>query len=161
MDSLTPAQRSERMSRIRSSGTGPEIRLAAELRKSRFKFTANESSLPGKPDFVFLRYKVIVFVHGCFWHGHVCQKERVPKTNSDFWREKVLRNRTRDARVTRSLRAKGWSVLTVWECRIKTSGACSHEALRVLSWLKRKTRASYKGQKNISVLKNSSDLPIP
>ena len=160
MDSLTPAQRSERMSRIKGSGTGPEVRLAAELKKTRFKFTLNDSSLPGKPDFVFPRYKVAVFVHGCFWHGHVCQKGRIPKTNSDFWHNKILRNRKRDARVIRELRTRGWSVLTVWECKIKTSDACSNEALRVLRWLRKKMAILSQLRKDTPVMENSKELPI-
>lgn len=84
MDTLTPAQRSERMSRIRSSGTDPEIRLATELKKSRFKYTTNDSSLPGKHDFVFLKHKVVVFVHGCFGIDIYAKRKEYPSLTATF-----------------------------------------------------------------------------
>ena len=128
------------MSRIRSTGTKPEVRFGAALKKYRFKFEQNLATLPGKPDFVFERYKVLVFVHGCFWHGHVCQKGRVPKTNSDFWSTKITRNRARDSRIVRRLRGDGWSVLTVWECQVNCPDSCEGEALRVVTRLRRQGR---------------------
>lgn len=141
MDSLTAAQRSARMSRIRGSDTKPELRFATQLSKTRFAFKRNEVSLLGKPDFVFPKYKVAVFVHGCFWHAHECQKGRIPGSNGKFWSDKFLRNKQRDRRVARKLRLLGWSVLTVWECRIKTDVACAREANRVVSRLQIRRRA--------------------
>ena len=106
-DFLTPAERSERMSRIRSRDTSPEIALRKALHRLGLRFRLNDKRLPGKPDLVFPRYKTAVFVHGCFWHRHqVCNIATTPKTNTAFWQEKFDRNVARDRRVIMNSRRR-------------------------------------------------------
>ena len=121
VDTLDKGARSERMSRIQGSNTKPEIIVRRALHALGFRFRLHARNLPGRPDIVFPRYNAVVFVHGCFWHAHRCQKGRVPDTNSEFWNEKFQNNSKRDARVTRALRAEGWRVFKVWECELRTA----------------------------------------
>lgn len=119
-DKMTKAQRHYCMSRIHSSGTKPEIRLRRALWHLGFRYRVNYPRLPGKPDIVFGRYRTVVFVHGCFWHGHQgCSLYTVPKSNVEFWTAKVERNKNRDSAVWRRLEALGWKVVVVWECQLK------------------------------------------
>ena len=121
MDTLTPLSRSEQMRRIKSKNTGPEliVRHAAHALGFRFRL---HGALPGKPDLVFAGRQKVIFVHGCFWHGHTCVRgARVPVNNRDYWVQKVARNRARDRRALRLLRADGWRVLVVWECQTRNS----------------------------------------
>ena len=111
--------RSELMSRIRSKGNKTtEVKLVKLLRKSGMKGWRRHLPIPGKPDFVWPKLKVAVFVDGCFWHGHDCGRNLTPKTNSEEWAKKISNNGKRDARVTRALRSKGWSVIRIWECEL-------------------------------------------
>ena len=119
-DIHTPEQRHRNMAAIHSVSTKPEIKLRHELWRQGFRFRVNDKRLPGKPDIVFPKYHCVVFVHGCFWHGHVgCKYYSIPMTNTDFWIAKVDRNRERDQEVWRQLEAKGWFVIIVWECKLK------------------------------------------
>lgn len=121
-DFLTPAQRSERMSRIKSRDTKPELVLRSAMHRKGFRFRVNDTRLPGKPDIVFPKYRAAVFVHGCFWHRHPgCSVATTPKSNTAFWMEKFDRNVARDARSKEALEASGWRVFTVWECDLKSS----------------------------------------
>ncbi|MEM4988346.1 very short patch repair endonuclease [Collimonas sp. H4R21] len=114
----TSAQVSARMARVRVKGTEPEQRLSRFLIGQGFEFFANVSSLPGSPDVVFANKKVVVFVHGCFWHGHAgCRRATIPQNNRERWVAKIQANVRRDRRVSRALRNEGWSVLTIWECQ--------------------------------------------
>jgi DNA mismatch endonuclease, patch repair protein len=120
MDRLAPAARSDLMSRIRSKDTTPELVVRRYLHRRGLRFRLHDKTLPGSPDLIFKARKVAIFVHGCFWHGHRrCRlKVRIPKSRPDFWREKIETNRLRDTRAARRLRALGWRVLVVWECRL-------------------------------------------
>ena len=122
-DTLTVAERSERMSLIRSRGNrDTELRLVALLREHRITGWRRGAPLPGKPDFVFRAHKVAVFVDGCFWHG--CPRHgRVPTSHVEYWAPKLARNAARDRSVTHALRASGWTVLRVWECALARSRA--------------------------------------
>jgi DNA mismatch endonuclease, patch repair protein len=120
-DILTTAERSERMSRVRHAGTAPELALRKALYARGLRYRLNVGSLPGRPDLVFTRYPVVVFVHGCFWHGHRCSAGHVPSTNRAYWLPKLEANRARDARKARQLRQLGLHVWTVWECQLKTT----------------------------------------
>ena len=112
--------RSQLMTRVKSSGNKTtEGRMARLLRKAGVKGWRRHLPLPGKPDFAWPAQKVIVFVDGCFWHGHDCGKNVRPRTNAQEWREKISNNKRRDRRVASQLRRRGWSVLRIWECRLR------------------------------------------
>lgn len=109
------------MSRVRGTGNKTtEVRLATALRRAGLKGWRRGIPLPGKPDFAWGRERLAVFVDGCFWHGHDCGKNVAPRTNAEQWREKILNNGRRDRRVSAELRRRGWSVLRVWECHLRT-----------------------------------------
>jgi DNA mismatch endonuclease (patch repair protein) len=120
-DIFSAARRSEIMGLIRGKGTKPEMLVGKILRSLGYRFEQNVSSLPGTPDIVLARQKVVIFVHGCFWHGHGrCAKGRtLPKAHRKFWRSKIQQNVERDRSAVRKLRRFGWRVLNVWECRLK------------------------------------------
>ena len=119
-DILTLDQRHRLMAAIHSVSTKPEIKLRHALWKLRFRYLINDKRLPGTPDIVLPKYRTVIFVHGCFWHGHKgCTTSHIPKTNSSFWVAKITRNQERDQEVWRQLEAKGWYVIIVWECELK------------------------------------------
>lgn len=119
-DVLTPSQRHRNMAAIHPSSTKPELRMRSALWHLGFRYRVNVKSLSGKPDIVLPRYRTVVFIHGCFWHGHKdCKFASIPKTNTDFWTAKITRNQERDQEVWRQLESKGWYVIIVWECQLK------------------------------------------
>lgn len=121
VDFLTPEERSERMSRIKSSHTRPEVTLRKVLHGLGLRYRLNGANLPGKPDLIFPRFKTVVFVHGCFWHRHSnCNIATTPKSNTDFWVDKFSKNVARDERATSLLTALGWRVFVVWECEVSS-----------------------------------------
>lgn len=107
------------MSRISGKETNPEILVRKFLFSKGFRFRKNVKKLPGKPDIVLPKYKVIIFVHGCFWHGHTCKRGAPPKTNQNFWQEKIGKNVERDIHNILELRESGWNVIVIWQCEIK------------------------------------------
>lgn len=121
MDTLTPAERSERMSRVRSKDTKPEMRVRSLVHRMGFRYRLHARDLPGDPDLVFPRRGKIIFVHGCFWHRHGkrCEFTRWPKSRLDFWMPKLEQNHQRDKTVRKELRKLGWQVLVIWECQLK------------------------------------------
>jgi DNA mismatch endonuclease (patch repair protein) len=120
MDRHTKEQRSFNMSKIRSVNTTPEILLRKKLFAKGFRYRLNVKTLPGKPDIVLKKYKTIIFVNGCFWHGHNnCKYYVIPKTRTDFWISKINRNIERDIINNEKLITAGWKVITVWECKLK------------------------------------------
>lgn len=118
-DHLPSTARSALMSRVRTSGSAPERAVCSAIWRAGFRYRLNVKHLPGKPDIVLPRYRMAVFVNGCFWHNHSCRKGRRPATNRDFWDPKLDRNVARDAADRRKLRKAGWRVYTVWECRLE------------------------------------------
>lgn len=159
-DRLTPIQRHQVMSRIRSVNTKPELILRHALWHRGFRYRINESRLPGKPDVVMRKYKTVLFIHGCFWHGHEgCPTSHVPKTNTEFWVAKVARNKERDQEVWRKLEAKGWSVIIVWECQLKKANLDetidrvaaeiirNGEAFRAIQEERKKAREEYRRER--------------
>ena len=117
---MTPEQRFKCMSHNRAQNTGPELKLRHALWRLGFRYRVNDKRLPGSPDIVLPKYRTVIFVHGCFWHGHKnCRNASTPKTNTDFWTAKIVRNQQRDQEVWRRLEVKGWSVIIVWECQLK------------------------------------------
>jgi DNA mismatch endonuclease, patch repair protein len=119
MDRLSSKKRSWLMSRIKGRDTTPELRVRRMLYAMGYRYRLHRKDLPGKPDIVFGPAKKIIFVHGCFWHGHKCPKGRLPKSNKSFWNRKIDTNKIRDRKNIRKLKALGWRVLTVWQCELK------------------------------------------
>ena len=118
-DTLTLQQRHLCMSHIRSKDTSAELKVRRELWRRGYRYRVNVRSLPGTPDIVLGRYRSVIFVNGCFWHGHEgCRKYTVPKSNVEFWKEKVARNRERDLLNNQRLESIAWGVITVWECEL-------------------------------------------
>ena len=120
MDNHSKEVRSYNMSEIRSTGTKPEEIVRKYLFSKGLRYRKNVKILPRKPDIVFSKYKTVVFVNGCFWHGHQnCRYFVMPKSNTEYWESKIKSNITRDKTTYDSLSALGWNVLIVWECELK------------------------------------------
>lgn len=118
-DVVTPEKRSQMMAAIRGKDTTPELVLRRGLHRMGLRFQLHRSDLPGKPDLVFPRHRAVLFVHGCFWHGHDCHLFKWPKSREKFWRGKIETNRARDEIALAALSSKGWRIGTVWECALK------------------------------------------
>ena len=120
MDKLTKEQRHHCMASIRGKNTGPEIMVRKFLFSRGFRYRLNHPRLPGHPDIGMRKYRTCIFVNGCFWHGHDnCRYFVLPKTNTEFWKAKIERNRARDIEEQRKLASMGWHCITVWECQLK------------------------------------------
>lgn len=120
MDIVTPERRSAIMSRIRSRDTRPELRVRRAAHRLGLRFRLHRRDLPGTPDLVFPGRRKAVFVHGCFWHSHSgCKYAYKPKSNVEFWQNKIQKNVDRDIRAKRELEAGGWDVIVIWECETK------------------------------------------
>ncbi len=119
MDTVSPETRSRIMSAIRGTDTLPERMLRSALFARGYRFRINCRDLPGRPDLKLTKHRVVILVHGCFWHGHDCRYFRMPSSNSAFWAEKFRKNRERDARNVIDLRKMGWRVCVVWECAVR------------------------------------------
>jgi DNA mismatch endonuclease (patch repair protein) len=120
-DPLTPAQRSERMSRVRSKNTKPELVIRKLVWSLGYRYRLHSKKLPGRPDLVFPSRKKVIFIHGCFWHQHGenCRQYRMPRSKLDFWLPKLESNKKRDALNQQALNELGWNYLVVWECQLK------------------------------------------
>lgn len=116
-DIFTPAERSRIMAAVRSKDTAPERIVRRLVHRMGFRFRLHRRGLPGSPDLVFPGRHRVIFVHGCFWHGHTCGACRIPSTNRPFWKKKLTANAVRDRRAVRKLRRDGWKVLVIWECQ--------------------------------------------
>ena len=122
------------MQRIRRKDTGPELRVRRFLHAAGFRFRLHIATLPATPDIVLRRYRTVVLVHGCFWHGHRCSHGAVQaKTNAAFWSEKIRTNQLRDRRKASQLRKAGWHVETVWECQTKSVASLARLCERIRS----------------------------
>lgn len=120
-DNLTEEVRRYNMSRIRSTDTKPEEIVRKFLFSRGFRYRKNDKRFPGKPDIVLPKYKTVIFIHGCFWHMHEgCSDFVWPKSNQEYWRPKLEKNRQRDIEHTVQLQEKGWKVIVVWECELKS-----------------------------------------
>jgi DNA mismatch endonuclease (patch repair protein) len=119
VDKISVEARSELMTRIRSKDTKPELAVRSILHRLGFRFRLHRKDLPGRPDIVLPKYRKIILVQGCFWHGHTCRLASKPKSNQVYWARKILSNQERDRRTLASLKDAGWSVLELWECEIR------------------------------------------
>lgn len=112
------------MALVKSKNTRPEMLVRRLIHGMGYRYRLHKKDLPGKPDIVFVSRKKVIFVHGCFWHGHqdpACKLSRIPKSNLDFWREKIRRNQQRDIEVANKLDQEGWATLVIWECETRCS----------------------------------------
>lgn len=134
MDTFSRAQRSEIMRRIRSTDTRAEMIVRSLLHREGFRFRLHNKQLPGKPDIVLPRFRTVIFVHGCFWHGHSeCREGRRPKSNTEYWNRKLDRNLNRDAANAERLRELGWRRIVVWECELKDKEAVNQRLISELN----------------------------
>ena len=130
----SPEIRRRTMQAVKSKDTSPELCVRRLLHSLGFRYSLHRKDLPGCPDLVFRSRKKVILVHGCFWHGHECPRgARVPKSNIEYWIDKVKRNRQRDSLAKRQLTAAGWGVLVVWECQLKDRAPLSKMLRRFLS----------------------------
>src|ERR1700744_6798342 len=119
-DVHSPATRSYNMSRIKATDTKPEMRIREFLFAAGYRYRLHVRTLPGKPDIVLPKYRTVIFIHGCFWHGHEgCKYYVVPKTRTEWWLNKIGGNIAKDAYAENALKAAGWKIIKIWECELK------------------------------------------
>jgi len=123
MDTVSPEQRSRNMSRVRGKNTSLELKVRSLLHRLGYRYRLHRKDLPGTPDLVFSGRRSVIFIHGCFWHGHSCARAALPTSNREFWETKIGRNKERDNQAQASLASAGWKVLTVWQCETKDETA--------------------------------------
>jgi DNA mismatch endonuclease (patch repair protein) len=120
VDTVSKDRRSEIMRSVRRENTAPELSVRAVAHSLGYRYRLHLNTLQGRPDIVFQKRRKVIFVHGCFWHGHAnCRLARIPKSNSAYWNEKVARNRERDLKVIAALAAQDWESMVIWECETK------------------------------------------
>lgn len=148
MDTLTAKQRSENMSKIHSKDTKPEVFLRSALFKAGFRFRKNDRRYLGTPDILLPHYKAVIFINGCFWHGHKnCKLFRLPKTNTEYWKNKIKRNMERDKEIAKTYLEAGYRVAVVWECSITGSNRKKRLAGKteeISEWLEEEFEERYK-----------------
>jgi DNA mismatch endonuclease, patch repair protein len=121
-DVHTKAQRSYNMSRIKGKNTKPEMLVRKYLHAHGYRYKLHDKTLPGKPDLVLPKYKTVIFIHGCFWHGHNnCKYFTIPKTRTQWWTDKINKNSSNDAKAVKLLKKEGWKIITIWECKLKAA----------------------------------------
>ncbi len=135
MDKLTPERRSLLMAKIKAKDTKPEMAVRSMLHSMGYRFRIHRKNLPWTPDIALPRRSTVVFVHGCFWHGHVCKKTKMPKTRTEYWFDTITGNRRRDALKQSKLQALGWKVVVVWECELKSPARLASKLRRCLDRL--------------------------
>ena len=145
-DRVSAAKRSEIMRSVKHKDTGPEIALRKMLHRLGYRYKLHAKNLPGKPDIAFPGRRKVIFVHGCFWHGHRCRYGRLPQSRLEYWQPKIEANRTRDARKANELRRAGWKIAVVWQCELKTS---ERTLKRVVSFLDERGPAAAKSRAKI------------
>ena len=133
VDRLSKQRRSEIMGLVRSENTRPEMVLRLLVHRLGYRYRLHSKKLPGRPDLVFAGRKKVIFVHGCFWHGHEgCSKAKPPKSNLHYWGAKLRRNKERDFEHRRRLESEGWRVLIVWQCELKNEGSLRERIIKFL-----------------------------
>ena len=137
VDVVDKATRSRMMSGIKSKNTKPEVLIRSLLHKKGFRFRIHSNELPGKPDIVLKKYNAVVFINGCFWHGHNCHLFKWPKTRRKFWEDKINNNKSHDKAVFYNLRMLNWRICLIWECSIKYSKSPVNDVIKQIDeWLK-------------------------
>jgi DNA mismatch endonuclease (patch repair protein) len=135
-DIVSPLRRSQLMAGIRNKNTEPELRVRRLLHRQGYRFRLHRGDLPGSPDIVLPKRKVVIFVHGCFWHLHQgCKLARIPRSREEFWRTKLTRNRDRDSETVDELKRLGWRVLVIWECYLRKCRDDEKLSELLLRWL--------------------------
>jgi DNA mismatch endonuclease (patch repair protein) len=134
-DKYTKEARSRMMSGIKNKNTKPEIMIRKELFANGFRYRLHNGKLPGKPDLVFRKYNVVVFIHGCFWHGHNCRYFVWPKSNTEFWKEKINGNKKNDKKVIEKLKEQGYRICIFWECVTRNQVLFPKAMKKLLKWL--------------------------
>jgi DNA mismatch endonuclease, patch repair protein len=137
-DHLSREQRSRNMAAVRSKNTAPEMLARKAAHRLGLRFRLHRTDLPGSPDIVLPKHRTVVFVHGCFWHGHGCSRSKLPRTNVRFWTEKIEKNKLRDSKAEAALRKDGWKVQIVWQCELRNIDM----ALRRVSLVAAKLRSA-------------------
>jgi DNA mismatch endonuclease (patch repair protein) len=135
-DIYSKQKRSDIMSHIAGKETKPEILVRKFLFANGFRFRKNVKELPGKPDIILPKYKTVIFIHGCFWHGHTCKRGALPETNIEFWKTKIGGNIERDKRDVSELQTQGWNVIVIWQCEIKNIELQNERLAKLLSEIK-------------------------
>ena len=133
VDTVSQAQRSRNMAAVRTRDTAAELFVRRVLHAEGFRFRLHRRDLPGKPDIVLPKYKIVVLVHGCFWHAHDCRRGALPSSNIDFWSRKRAANVERDRKQIKQLESLGWRVLVLWECELKAQNAIAELMRRFLA----------------------------
>jgi DNA mismatch endonuclease (patch repair protein) len=148
-DIVSKEKRSQMMSGIRAINTKPELAIRKALHRLGYRYKLHDWSLPGKPDLVFPRYKAVIEIHGCFWHGHGCSLFKQPSSNVEFWNQKIRSNQIRDKKNAESLQKLGWRVLIVWECAIRGAKRKNLEEISNIcsNWLRSKTKVAELSEK--------------
>ena len=137
VDTVDKATRSRTMAQVHSKDTKPEMLVRKALFARGMRYRLHDSKLPGKPDMVFPRYKAVICINGCFWHGHDCRRFRLPSSNVDYWQAKIDRNQARDQKNCAALEALGWRVLILWECSIPSKQSeLASVITSTIAWLK-------------------------
>ncbi|QIG53905.1 DNA mismatch endonuclease Vsr [Altererythrobacter sp. BO-6] len=131
-DTRTPSQRRRIMQSVKTKDTGPEMAVRRLLHREGFRYRLHHQGLPGRPDIVFPGRRKVIFVHGCFWHGHDCRLGRPPKSKLEYWGPKLLSNKERDQRILRELAESGWATLTVWQCEMENMAELRTRLIRYL-----------------------------
>jgi DNA mismatch endonuclease (patch repair protein) len=126
VDNVSRAERSRQMALVRSKNSKPEMLVRRLVHGMGYRYRLHQAGLPGKPDLVFRSRQKVVFVHGCFWHGHKCKLGRMPKSRLDYWSPKIAGNHQRDIRTLRRLSRMDWKALVLWECQLRN---CDHDAI--------------------------------
>ena len=134
-DKFNKETRSRMMAGIRNKNTKPETLIRSELFKNGFRYRLHNGRLPGKPDMVFRKYRAIIFIHGCFWHGHNCHYFVWPKSNQDFWHKKINGNKNNDKKVISELKSMGYRICIIWECVTRDTKLFSRTMKKVVNWL--------------------------
>ena len=136
-DVVTTETRSRMMSGIRGKDTHPELLIRKLLHGRGFRYRLHDKKLPGKPDIVLPRYRAVILIHGCFWHGHDCHLFKWPSSNESFWNEKITKNKSVDGRSRQQLQLACWRILTIWECALKGKQRQSVEQIadKIITWL--------------------------